>query len=360
MCISRNKTLTLIVLVGMVILFMATVVNAGVTDSDIIRKTTTYYHTTIKVNGTLKNVKTSNIQNFTKTSEEINGNYTDEAVVNIINSLKEEYNNWAFGNGAAIISIEKEGVTDYYYDVHDEITQEGVNSENNIGDVYENQGKIIINTILDKHQTYTVNVTSNDEININLQAPIAGESVSAKQIAGSDVILVGDIDSLLYVEQDNVPVATTSDKITIDSTAWVKGTYPEYGEGFDDYFFGTFEKDKYYYAMISISANDGCLLSSDLNIKVNGEAPAEVFVVYGNNNTHFIAKIKATDYRLGDVNQDGKVNAQDATLILKYLAKKATLTDEQKALADTDRDGYVKASDAVRILKYVTKKINEI
>ena len=65
-------------------------------------------------------------------------------------------------------------------------------------------------------------------------------------------------------------------------------------------------------------------------------------------------------YQLGDVNKDGKINAQDATLILKYVAKKATLTDEQLLLADTDKDGKIKASDAVRILKYVAKKISEI
>ena len=70
-------------------------------------------------------------------------------------------------------------------------------------------------------------------------------------------------------------------------------------------------------------------------------------------------KLEKSDYQLGDVNQDGNINAKDATLILKYLAKKVTLTDEQKVLADTDKDGKIKASDAVRILKYVTKKITE-
>ena len=76
----------------------------------------------------------------------------------------------------------------------------------------------------------------------------------------------------------------------------------------------------------------------------------------------FMIAINPSDvvYLLGDVNQDGVVNAKDATLILKYMAKKATLTEEQKLLADTDKDGKIKASDAVRILKYVTKKIEEI
>ena len=65
-------------------------------------------------------------------------------------------------------------------------------------------------------------------------------------------------------------------------------------------------------------------------------------------------------YAKGDVNKDGKINSLDAVEILKYVAKKKTLTDEQLALADTTRDGKVNSLDAVRILKYVAKKISEI
>ena len=61
-------------------------------------------------------------------------------------------------------------------------------------------------------------------------------------------------------------------------------------------------------------------------------------------------------YGLGDVNKDNKINSLDAVEILKYVAKKKTLTDEQLALADTTRDGKVNSLDAVRILKYVAKK----
>ena len=65
-------------------------------------------------------------------------------------------------------------------------------------------------------------------------------------------------------------------------------------------------------------------------------------------------------YNLGDVNKDGKINSLDAVEILKYVAKKKTLTEEQLTLADTTRDNKVNSLDAVRILKYVAKKITEI
>ena len=64
-------------------------------------------------------------------------------------------------------------------------------------------------------------------------------------------------------------------------------------------------------------------------------------------------------YELGDVNKDGKVNSLDATLILKYVAKKKTLDAEQLKLADVTKDGKVNSLDAVKILKYVAKKITE-
>lgn len=62
-------------------------------------------------------------------------------------------------------------------------------------------------------------------------------------------------------------------------------------------------------------------------------------------------------YQLGDVNRDGKINSLDATIILKYVAKKKVLDAEQLKLADVTKDGKVNSLDAVKILKYVAKKI---
>ena len=69
--------------------------------------------------------------------------------------------------------------------------------------------------------------------------------------------------------------------------------------------------------------------------------------------------VKQPSYILGDVNEDGKVNTLDAVKILQYVAKKTTLTDNQKLAANTNRDGKVNTLDAVKILQYVAKKITK-
>ena len=58
-----------------------------------------------------------------------------------------------------------------------------------------------------------------------------------------------------------------------------------------------------------------------------------------------------TEFELGDVNRDDKLNIRDATLIQKYLAKLSDLDDEQIALADYQTDGKVNIKDATKIQK---------
>lgn len=54
----------------------------------------------------------------------------------------------------------------------------------------------------------------------------------------------------------------------------------------------------------------------------------------------------------GDVNSDGKVNATDARLALRYGAKLETLTATALKNADVNGDGTVNSSDARLILRY--------
>lgn len=59
-----------------------------------------------------------------------------------------------------------------------------------------------------------------------------------------------------------------------------------------------------------------------------------------------------TEYTPGDVNQDGKVNAADARLALRYSARLQSLTNAQIKAADADADGKVTATDARILLRY--------
>lgn len=57
-------------------------------------------------------------------------------------------------------------------------------------------------------------------------------------------------------------------------------------------------------------------------------------------------------YVLGDVNDDGYINADDALLILRHAAGYITLTDNEVLAANAQNDAYINADDALLILRY--------
>lgn len=63
------------------------------------------------------------------------------------------------------------------------------------------------------------------------------------------------------------------------------------------------------------------------------------------------------EYKLGDVNNDGRIDAVDASTVLAYYAMISTnkdggFDDNQKSAADVDHDGMINAVDASNILAY--------
>lgn len=58
--------------------------------------------------------------------------------------------------------------------------------------------------------------------------------------------------------------------------------------------------------------------------------------------------------RLGDINEDGKINTRDARIILLVYIGKEELTENQRTLADVNGDGKINTKDARQILlKYI-------
>lgn len=295
---TKVKIMALFVLATMFINLMIPSINvlAGVNDTgngNIIRVTTTNYHTTIVADCSLSEKDLT----YHKESEEIEGDISDDSVKAAIQSYKDELLAWFNEqniNGYAI----SEGVSSSYYEVHDEI----VNSKDEnfviIGDPEDLDnaqaavGTVTINTILDKYQVYTISLVNDENlinvVKVTLDAPKVGEEIK---------------------ENDNCSVSISTDNIELDYANWVKGTATEGGDDYDTNFVGTVEKDKYYYAMIGIVATDGFTLSNGLDIKVNGEAPAEVFGIY-DDSTHFIVKIKAKDVESTKEAEDTKENNQ--------------------------------------------------
>ena len=60
--------------------------------------------------------------------------------------------------------------------------------------------------------------------------------------------------------------------------------------------------------------------------------------------------------QLGDVNQDGVINAADASLVMLNIVGKAQLTEKQLELADINEDGEVNSADAALILVIANNK----
>ena len=70
-------------------------------------------------------------------------------------------------------------------------------------------------------------------------------------------------------------------------------------------------------------------------------------------------RVGAGKVLIGDANQDGYVEAADATAILKYNINKYTFKDNGEEAADANQDGCVEAADATAILKYNINKIDK-
>lgn len=62
-------------------------------------------------------------------------------------------------------------------------------------------------------------------------------------------------------------------------------------------------------------------------------------------------------YTLGDINNDTKINADDAVLALRYAVQLVELNTTQISAGDVNHDGKVNAEDAVQILRYAVKLI---
>ena len=65
---------------------------------------------------------------------------------------------------------------------------------------------------------------------------------------------------------------------------------------------------------------------------------------------------KAAQLNPGDVNNDIKIDAKDALLVLKISVGKIAPTQGQNAAADVNKDGQINAKDALEILKYAVGK----
>ena len=70
------------------------------------------------------------------------------------------------------------------------------------------------------------------------------------------------------------------------------------------------------------------------------------------------SRIRINDVLVGDVNQDGKVNSADATLLNDYLNGKASLSGNALRAADTNADFGVTKDDLTHLNDYLSGKVS--
>ena len=116
---------------------------------------------------------------------------------------------------------------------------------------------------------------------------------------------------------------------------------------------GNFENGKTYLLGAILVANEGYAFADDLTVTLNGK---EYDII--NDYTYIIgtsAEIAINLGRLGgilgDLNNDGKVNALDSAIMLKYIKAGETPAD-----ADINSDGKVNALDSALLLKIIKGK----
>ena len=81
-----------------------------------------------------------------------------------------------------------------------------------------------------------------------------------------------------------------------------------------------------------------------------------VIQTYAKNNSIPFTAAGTPAATLGDVNNDTKIDAKDALLVLRIAVGKFSPTPSQKAAADPNADGKTDAKDALEILKYAVGK----
>lgn len=83
----------------------------------------------------------------------------------------------------------------------------------------------------------------------------------------------------------------------------------------------------------------------------NNKAGIAMTTSYNNDVVTMYAQWTEKDLLLGDVNLDGIISINDATLLQKYLADLVTFNDEQMLVADVNQDGTINIIDVTTIQK---------
>lgn len=347
---TRKMITFLIILVMVVAIMPLNIVNAAITDAD---------------EGATTNSKTTLEKKETETEEVSYNTNLEEYIANKkntwINSLTSEPD---YKDEWLSLYVSSNGIYKYPVALNTYFT--GVTASNSdtvlVGDPNDliGIGAATFNYRLEYKEVTVTKAENPNEIsnvNIKLEAPIVGDNVLPQGWTGTDTENIIDDGTM---EPDKFPTATSSTEgVKVDSAYWINGTYTERPDDWELLYFGTFKENTYYYAYIDISALEEKTLNSNLTIKVNGESPAEVFAVYNNESTHFVAKIKSIEKEVTPItyefvegaNQTYTIN-EDETAIFRINADYSLFENGGKVYVDdalVSSDNYISKSGSTII-----------
>ncbi|MGN1113361.1 MAG: dockerin type I domain-containing protein, partial [Acutalibacteraceae bacterium] len=186
-----------------------------------------------------------------------------------------------------------------------------------------------------KSTTFKVNVaTSVESVSVDLTKPEAGELPSAPTLVTTDGVNPNSLTYKWYSTWD---------------------TYTEMNTATD-----CFEPGKTYRLCMELDAKEGYIFTNTAVVQLGIAGGVDTCVV--NNNTvtrlyfykDFTIPNTEISFMLGDVNLDGKISIDDATLIQKYLAGVQEFDDEAQSLAaDVNGSGDISIDDTTLIQKYI-------
>lgn len=309
-------------------------------DQEIIRVTSTVYHT--KVIGTLNLTGTDTYsKNYSSGDNYIDGNTTDSNIASIISGYRDDMNTIANSYHAYPWSV-SEGITDYYYETHDEITQN------------MNNGQVTINTVLNKYQTYKIigkGTTKNIKtINITLEGPFVGDDVTLTPMQGLCLNAGG-----CYTPSVKPDVSTTDAHVEVDAL-WVTSVNQLIGDVGVNYFSGNIERGERYKAIIFVKAIDGYKLADNVVIKVNGSDPDSVMNIMNDNEevpvvTEIESQVRKVEYKLDDERGNQIIFTDDDGIVYVF--------NSTDILNITDEEIEAIASEMGKTIEEVTEMANK-
>lgn len=182
-----------------------------------------------------------------------------------------------------------------------------------------------------------------DRIDITVTQPKAGEKPDRKikSITPEDQISV-----LIPIIDPN-----TGEIIDSESDSFIWFEHIDGGAGYE--VTGTFEADHTYTAELQILCASRCYMDDKSKVYVNGVLAKPSEYSDYNENIFYSADFSLKSYALGDVNADGKIDIEDAVMVINNVNGVTPLTDDQIKCADIDGNKTIDIEDAVAIISHV-------